>query len=543
MAELTSHSTFSVIKIVVAALLCFPGLGICQSSASQTTVSGIVVNADDLQPVPGATIIITVEPPIPTAPEPTGATTGPDGRFNIPNIATSQYRIHCQKQGFVTLSHLISRAGANGEPINSGSGSLELRMTPQAAVAGQVTDSNGQPLANATVRLSRVQLQGRKTALSVVTQISTNDLGQYRIFGVEPGRYYVSASFQDAGAALGLRLKPTPDGVVTEDYAVVYYPGVSDVESATVVRLRGGKAASNIDMRIGMARSFAVSGVVAGLPPDSPSPEIFLQPSDPASLGPVRIYVPPSGTNQFRFKSVPPGSYALTASVNLRGQIFSARQEISVTSVMSGVALDLQSPFSLVGVIAGESGAKLPTNLKVRLHASSNPRQADLKLEQDGRFQVPGIGPDDYSISVTDETGKMFVRSLFLNDRQIQSGSVTIPGPDYQLRLVVSEKAGRIKGVAVDGNQHPVSRGLVVLVGEEFENSQVYASPLDIEGAFKFQSLPPGRYRIRCFSDLSGAEDATWDVQKKVKTEGKSISIAENDTQQLRLETTQLDPL
>ena len=66
---------------------------------------------------------------------------------------------------------------------------------------------------------------------------------------------------------------------------------------------------------------------------------------------------------------------------------------------------------------------------------------------------------------------------------------------------------------------------------------------VDSAGKFKFQSLPPAKYRILCFSDLSTAEDATWDVQKKVKAAGTNINIAESDKQQLSIETTQLDPI
>lgn len=541
-SELARRANLKPIIVTSVGLFCFIPLATGQQGLP-LAISGTVFNDEDSRPIVGA--ILTVNANLPGLPrtEPAGAKTGQDGQFTVLVPPAQQYRISCQMRGYVTLSQTIV-AGTNGMPDSVKP--VELRMVTQAVVTGRITDSVGQPLVGATVRLSRVYLQGRRTVLSIVTQASTNDLGQYRIFGLEPGRYYVSASYQDAEGALGLRKRPATggaSGLVTEDYAVVYYPAAPDPETATPVNLRGGKVASNIDLSVGMAQSFPVSGTVAGLPADGAPTRVFLQPSDPASLGAVRIYPLRPGDPRFLFRSVPPGNYLLRVDLNMRGQVLTAREELTVSSVVDGVTLDLQAPFSVAGSVTGEEGVRVPTSLKLKLMGADRQLQTDLKIDESGRFQVSGASPNGYTIAATDDSGKIFMKSLFLDDRPAPGGWVTVLGPNHSLRIVVSDKAGQIEGGAVDNSQHPAGRGLAVLVGADPQDSQSYAASLDSDGRFKFQSLPPGKYRILCFSDLAVPEDATWDVQKRVKTQGTDVTIAESDKQQLSLEITQLDPI
>ena len=541
-------------RVFIVGLLGFASLGVCQQPNRQgtplSTVSGIVLNANDSQPIEGALVIISSEPPDVVSIEPMVARTGSDGRFSISNFSSPQYRITSQKPGFMTLTRLITHAAGNstrGLDVDVvAAAALDLRMIPQAVIAGQITDSLGQPLAGATVRLSRVHLEGRKTKLSTVAQASTDDVGKYRIFSIEPGRYYVSASFQDASASLGLRQRSAEEGapgVVTEDYAVVYYPGGPDAETATPLKLRGGEVASNVDMRIGLVPSFQVGGTVSGLPAGVSPLGVFLRPAGGATLGAMRVAALAPGDSHFRFKSVPRGNYILSTQINLQGQVLTARDEVSVSSAISGVSLELQAPFSIGCVVAAEDGHQVLSSIRLKLQGVDSGMQVDLKPDANGRFQVLNATPDEYTIAAADGDGKMFVKSLLLDDSPVSQGGVAILGPRHNLRIVVSSKGARISGVAMDSSQHPVGRGLAVLVSADPADSQSYAVALDAEGKFKFQSLRPGTYRILCFSDLFGSDDATWDVQRRVKERGKDISIGEDEAEQLSIEVTQLDPI
>src|SRR5204863_9734661 len=71
---------------------------------------------------------------------------------------------------------------------------IVMRTMPVSAVSGLIRDNIGQPAAGVPVRLFRmVYDENGKRNIQNVASISTNDRGEYRMFYLTPGRYYVSA--------------------------------------------------------------------------------------------------------------------------------------------------------------------------------------------------------------------------------------------------------------------------------------------------------------------------------------------------------------
>src|SRR5271170_6901101 len=117
------------------------------------SVYGIVLNDVTSQPVEGA-FVVTDQGGDTHA---TGVKTGADGRFSFSKISSAQCTIFAEKQGFLRASRTFQHADTQQlEPGGSGYENIELRMVPQAAVAGKVLDSNREPLIGATVQLSRM---------------------------------------------------------------------------------------------------------------------------------------------------------------------------------------------------------------------------------------------------------------------------------------------------------------------------------------------------------------------------------------------------
>jgi hypothetical protein len=115
--------------------------------------------------------------------------------------------------------------------------------------------------------------------------VTTNALGEYRIFGLEPGAYVVSATPASGGTApLGamneaevdaaleaLRRKtaaapapqPPPPVVPIKpfDYAPVYYPGTPLLSQAAPVSLEAGQEQTGLDFALQRVATATVSGV------------------------------------------------------------------------------------------------------------------------------------------------------------------------------------------------------------------------------------------------------------------------------------------
>src|SRR6185503_1762361 len=72
-----------------------------------------------------------------------------------------------------------------------------------SVIAGHVSDEDGDPMPGANVRVMRYQyLQGDRR-LTPAGNAQTDDKGQYRVWGLMPGDYYVSAVARSVGGRGG----------------------------------------------------------------------------------------------------------------------------------------------------------------------------------------------------------------------------------------------------------------------------------------------------------------------------------------------------
>lgn len=512
------------------------------ASSTLHTIAGVVLDDRNSKPIEGAVVVIEILGGVPVDAQ--GVQTGQDGAFKISAPSGSQYRILAQKPGFMSFSRMVAESGPSGIPPVSDLG--QLRLVAQCAISGKIMDSEGRPLTGASVQVSRVSLEGLTTTLTSVAMTTTNDLGEYRVFGMEPGTYYVSALFQDLADLLGLRQKVVgerPADLVTEDHAVTYYPGSPNVETASPVRLKAGMALSNLDIMVTTAQSYSVRGIVTDLPPNSPPFMVRLQPVNSGGLGVSRGYTLSPGNSAFLFKSIPPGEYVVRAELKVEGRSLSARREVVVSgSPVDDVVLDLRAPFPIVGKISMNGAVNLPENVQISLNAVDRQFRVPIRPQSGGRFQIESVGPDRYSISASDESGAIYVKSVAVDTEAVAITGINIPDSNHVLRIEVSDKAARIEGAALDSEQHPIAGGLAILLGPDTRDFRSQAVVIGSDGKFSFKSLAPGKYRISCFSDLKSSTDATWDIQKKVKDEGREISIAEGDNQQFTLKAAEAAP-
>ena len=89
------------------------------------------------------------------------------------------------------------RGNDPGKPITVAGGAqvrgVDIALPPSLAIEGRVLDEAGEPLSRMPVFAARL-MPGSDTALRIPTSsMVTDDLGRYRIFGLEPGTYLVGA--------------------------------------------------------------------------------------------------------------------------------------------------------------------------------------------------------------------------------------------------------------------------------------------------------------------------------------------------------------
>ena len=159
------------------------------------------------------------------------ATTDAQGRFEFKDLPAGRWTLTASKAGFMTLRFGQRRPYEAGTPIDLSDGQLmeraDFSMPRGAAVTGRVFDEFGEPVANARVQVLRYQMvQGARRLMPAGGGDQSDDTGAFRIYGLSPGDYFVSATLRVGNG-------PFDDqGGDATSYAATYYPGTGNISEA-----------------------------------------------------------------------------------------------------------------------------------------------------------------------------------------------------------------------------------------------------------------------------------------------------------------------
>src|SRR5262249_27554167 len=137
---------------------------------------------------------------------------------------------------------------------------IAFRLVPAGAVSGRVTNARGEPIPGILVQLlsSNYNGQGRRT-FHIVSNARTNERGEYRMYLITPGRFFVSAA--PAGSS------PDPSMMVVNHVdepglVVTYFPGSIDPAGASSIDIQPGAETAAIDFRMIPQPLFRIRGRV-----------------------------------------------------------------------------------------------------------------------------------------------------------------------------------------------------------------------------------------------------------------------------------------
>src|SRR5688572_4388733 len=203
--------------------------------------------------------------------EPTTTITDTDGKFYFANLTPGAYEISVRRDGFAPAEAGQKWPGGPGVPLQLRPGQpvpdVTVRMVPSAAISGRIADSNGQPLANAQVQALKSTFQGELRILVPVQQVRTSATGDFRLYGLPAGRYFVnvvvpgySANSQllvnnggrtDQGAPYTTNSQPrqilgqsaitastNPANPQAQDVGPIFFPSTPYIQNAAPIDLR-----------------------------------------------------------------------------------------------------------------------------------------------------------------------------------------------------------------------------------------------------------------------------------------------------------------
>ncbi len=504
------------------------------------SIKGLVVNAITGEPLKKATINLGQVGN--ASGERYETTTTAGGRFAIGDIEPGQYHIWADRRGYSSTVSTTGKArGRTTLSLDPGQHleGIVLRMPPQAVITGRALDEDGDALPNVGVYLLRYAFRRGKRQLEECDQASTNDLGEYRMFGLSPGKYYLRAATNDF-----LSSRDYDSG---RGYTPVYYPAAADPAGAKAIELEPGALLRGIDITLIKVQSARVRGRVVD--PTSKPPlqgvSVMLRPRDESRYLFLRNFasgLDPQGN--FEIKSVVPGSYILVANKRAENKQYQAQLLLDVdASDIENVVLELAPPGELKGQVRVEGQPVAnPAEMHIQLE-EEQPSTGGVggRLRPDGSFTISDVGLGHYRIDIFGASDNYYMKSARLGDREVlESGMDLTRGIGGPLEITLSSNGGRVEGVVLNANDEPEQDATVVLVPDEPRRGQwrLYREvTTDQYGRFTIKGIAPGGYKLFAWEEIEDNAYEDPDFLKEFEGLGEPRTIREgsHESAQLKL--------
>jgi hypothetical protein len=535
-----------------------------QLPAPSGRISGRVVASDNGRPVKRARVSIN-------AAELGGARgllTDDAGTFDFTELPAGRYTVTASKSGFVSLSYGQRRPLQAGTPLQLADGqqlrNVDFQLPRGSAIAGRVLDEDGEPLPGVSVRVMRYQyLQGDRRLVGAGGG-QTDDRGQYRIWGLMPGDYYVNATARAAlpagpmaagGRGGGGRSGPAAFGrggaagadSETMNYAPTYYPGTASVNDAKAISLGLSQELLDINFSMQLVRTSRVSGRVTN--PDG----------SPVTNGQINMTLDVGrGGNQigatlgarimwdgsFSISNVAPGRYLLRA----RGNDSDAPQFAVVPVTVNGADVNdlsvvLAVGARLSGTVAFPSTATDPPDVtQFRITAPSTDAgsfgpQPNARLDKDGKFVLDGVPAGSHLIRSAGNARGWTLKAVSVGGRDVTDVPIELRSGDSlgNITITFTDKVNEISGSVVDDQGRPASEYTVLAFSTDTslwrpQARQIATARPDQTGQYRIRTLPAGEYYV---VTVDPAEEGEWfepAYLEEHRAGAFRVTLAEGDT-------------
>jgi hypothetical protein len=523
-------------------------------------ISGRVLAADNARPVRGARVFVNAA----EVPGGRGASTDENGNFDLTGLPSGRYTLTVSKSGFISLSYGQRRPLQAGTPLQLGDGQqlsgIEFRLPRGSVIAGHVYDDTGEPMAGAFVQVMRYQYAQGSRQLVPAGGGQSDDRGAYRVWGLNPGDYYVSAvarPFDGGGRGMPLGGPGGPDGPggrggaifiagdagaqvfaargvppgMPQDsepvgYAPTFYPGVSSIEEARPVRMGLSAETLDIDFGLLLVRTAKISGRLVNpagagisngtvmLTPDTGS-------SGRAAMGRVfgaRL----AGDGSFSLANVPPGRYLLRARGQDGASPTFAVQPVTVTDGdVSDLTVVLAPSARISGAVAFQTtqSATVPDVDSVRITAPAidyvtvGPNTV-ARVDREGRFTLGGVPAGAHWIRAQGLPRGWVLKSVVVDGREVIDLPVELrSGQELtDVSLTFTDRLAEINGAITSDEGLPLTEYTVLAFPTDAalwrpQARQIMTARPDQNGKYQMRGLPAGEYYLTA---VDPSEQGEW---------------------------------
>jgi Carboxypeptidase regulatory-like domain len=455
-------------------------------------------------------------------------TTDRVGRFTIKGVMAGEHIVVLARaEGFFSLSNKIpvspyvAREVAVNEGQQADAGVIEL--VPGAAISGRLAGSDGRPAIAATVQALRASYIRGQLTFTLVKSTHTDDLGEYRLFWLPPGEYYVRGQYRGTTADQ------------SERYGKIFFPGIAEEDAAPTVAVGPGSEISGIDIAVPTTpiSGVTLSGQVSRAEPVAagllewrvtsvyvvPRDRRVLLIGDDTDVFQNRAVDPSEG--RFEIRDVPPGEYNLFPVVSdSAGSVRTASVPVNVAgSNLENVSVALEPEVELRGRVAWEGNILESPLVPNSIHVTSLDLRPGMKEpatvaitpdSKSGEFVVPHVSPGKYAVELGPafRPSETYIADVAKGGTSVTDSGFTINGESSDtLEVKLNGQGGTISGTVLDtARLRPFPRATVVLIPDKLrqQNYTLYKQAVSsADGTFTFLGVSPGNYRLLALDSVT----------------------------------------
>jgi carboxypeptidase family protein len=478
------------------------------------------------------------------------ATTDANGAYEIKDLVAGRYQLNASKGSFVQLQYGQSRPFEPGRPLEIANGQtvekVDFSLPRGGIITGRILDEFGEPTSDVQVMAMRYQyIQGRRQLSPVGRLATTNDIGEYRLFALPPGQYFVSATLRNFSfdAASDDR----------SGYAPTYYPSGASIAEAQRLTIAVGQTLSDINFALSPTRLARISGTAVDSDgkPLAGATVIMMQTAGLSMMSAGGGQVRPDGS--FSIANVSAGDYTVRAMSNTGGVSPASEQaqaKISVTGDdIVGLALTGVKSSTVTGrIILPQVGTGAMSVAGLQLVAvASTPEllspSSTARVSDDSTFEMK-VQPGSHLIrmNTVGSFTNTRIKAVRLNGVDVtDTGFDSRPNEDLgglevELTTQLSDLSGLVSNVR---GENVKDYSIVVFARDRqrwgFASRFLSGGRPDQDGKYRVRNLPAGEYYAIALDYVEQGAGTDPEFLDRVKDRATEFSLNDGETKTLSL--------
>jgi protocatechuate 3,4-dioxygenase beta subunit len=504
-----------------------------QQSVSPGTVSGHVYRGDTGEPLSKATIVLTESQGggrgqnllFPQAIFPQITRSGSDGSFTFENVTPGKYTARADHIGYIAQSYGQVEGMVGSDTFTVGPGQtlnkIDFRLGPAGIISGTILDEDHDPLENVLVSAVRVRYaKGGARQENMMRSVSTDDRGNYRLFGLVPGFYYIRV--QNGGN--GIQTVGPDSGTA---YRLTYYPGTGNVDDAQRIQVAPGVETPGISFSVATQSTHSIRGTIIDTSGQSASRRYMLSATrtgnSSGNPGPIFFgqqsnqIAGPDGS--FTIQGLSSGDYIVVArSIRVTTEPGGSLSSMNVEQDLGYAPVRVADGDARVNVVVSApseikgreivEGTRQAPSVKIRISlqsANGTPpafgNQPSASIDDNGNFDIKGIGPGQYTFSFGVAQNPLYLKQASCSgkDYSVQPLALESTLTLNDCVVTLGTDAGSISGQVLDSGK-PVHGLVIVAIPDARELRAlprfIFNGKTDADGNFALPGVIPGDYLL-----------------------------------------------